>query len=424
MLKNLISKKFIRGAKNAGYLTIGNILTKIITIIGFLYIPNRLGSHNYGLYTTAFAFTGLFSILGFGGLNMVILREASKEKEAINRYINKVINLRIILSIIQILTVFIVANTIKKYSGLLLILIYIVSFELVYKNIRSIFKALIQADEKMKFLSVYNIVYTFTRIVGTVVILYFNNDIISILVYRLLVDILSLYFLYQKVSSIIDFNLNLNLRNIKIPFFIFKQSLVFSLLGFAGALAMKIDVTMLSLLSTPEEVGVYGLAEKIVKQFEMLRGVTITAFFPIFVKRFNKGAVRLKKIIKVFFILFVISLGLASLLSFILDDIVKLLFSDEYLLSAKILKVLSFYLVVYFSNIPLTLCIRSAHKEKYLLYMYPFSIIINILLNYILYYRMGIIGFAYSTLAVRSFQLVFIFSFVMLIMRRQENIFK
>ena len=44
---------------------------------------------------------------------------------------------------------------------------------------------------------------------------------------------------------------------------------------------------MISYLGTARDVGTYGVAYKIAIQGVMLRNVTATAFFPIFVKHFH-----------------------------------------------------------------------------------------------------------------------------------------
>jgi len=51
---------------------------------------------------------------------------------------------------------------------------------------------------------------------------------------------------------------------------------------------------------------------------------------------------------------------------------------------------------------------QSVGLEKYILYMYPVSITINILLNYYLFNSMGMIGLAYSTLVVQFFILLYL----------------
>ena len=65
--------------RNIGYLTVGNIISQIISFIGALYIPNLLGPERYGVYNTVFAYVGIFSVFTFSGLNKVVIRESSKD---------------------------------------------------------------------------------------------------------------------------------------------------------------------------------------------------------------------------------------------------------------------------------------------------------------------------------------------------------
>ena len=65
----MVSKKdIVRGVKNASYLTIGDIIGRIIALISFVYITRMLGPYDYGIYATVGAFVGFFVLFSFGGV--------------------------------------------------------------------------------------------------------------------------------------------------------------------------------------------------------------------------------------------------------------------------------------------------------------------------------------------------------------------
>ena len=67
------------GLKNVSYLTVGNIISQAIGLIGFFYIARILGTKHYGMYVTVIAFVSFFHLFTFTGLSKVIIREGSKE---------------------------------------------------------------------------------------------------------------------------------------------------------------------------------------------------------------------------------------------------------------------------------------------------------------------------------------------------------
>ena len=101
----MISKRFSRGLKNATYLTIGNFIIRVLTLIAFIYIPNKLGNEKYGWYVASASIVTLFSFISFGGLTKVILREASKDIEGINNIINDIFTLKVLLTASQIIMI-------------------------------------------------------------------------------------------------------------------------------------------------------------------------------------------------------------------------------------------------------------------------------------------------------------------------------
>jgi len=102
--------------------------------------------------------------------------------------------------------------------------------------------------------------------------------------------------LYRIVGKRLNLKFSLDFEKIRIPKRYIKEGLVFSLIGIGGLLTLKMDIAMLSWMATPEEVGVYGLAEKIVSKVASFRGIMLTAFFPVFIKRFNANPVKLSLI--------------------------------------------------------------------------------------------------------------------------------
>lgn len=406
-----LNKKILHGFKNATYLTIANFLSTVISLVGFIYIPNKLGVTNYGYYVTAGSFVSLFSILTFEGLTKVVLREASRDIKQVSRFIHNLFLLKLLLSIFQVISIFIVALFIQKYDWYLKILIFIASTEAVYRALNTIPQAIIQAKEEMKYLSVLSVVQSLIRVSGIMLLLHFFNNLFVVMVYIATVNLIFVFIYYNKLQKIISFDFPFFKISgkIKIPKRLIQEAFVFTLIGIGGKLSLSIDVAMLSWIATPEEVGIYGIAEKLVNKLVMFRGIILTAFFPIFIKRFHQGAVKISKLYKTSAAIMGLTLILALMISFFSSDLIGLLYKNEYHRAAPIISVLVFYLVFFFSNLPFSTAIQSVGLEKILLYLYPATIILNIVLNYTLYQSFGIIGFACSTLTV---QLIIYFYFV------------
>ena len=412
MIKKILSKSISsdakRGLKNSLYLTSANIVTKIILLVGFVYIPNRLGIHDFGLYSAALSFVALFYIFGFEGVSKVIIRDSIKDEDKLLSVLNNIFNFKIMLSIIQVISILVIATFIPSYNQELLLIILIASNEVVFKGMKTIPSAIIQANEEIKTLSKITVTHSLFRVVGMVVVLFIVNNLLIMMIYIALVNVIFIYIYYKTMNKIVKVDLSFSIKQIKIPMSVFKQGLVFTLIGAGSILSTKIDVFMLSIMSTINDVAIYGLSEKIIFQFEMLRGIILIAFYPIVIKHFKNGHAKLWTLFATTIIIFIGTIIMAFIYSYYAENIIKFLYADSYIYTAKISAVLFFYLAFVFSNLPFSTVLQSVGLEKYILYMYPVSIIINIGLNYYLFHDMGMIGFAYSTLIVQLFILLYL----------------
>jgi O-antigen/teichoic acid export membrane protein len=142
-----------RTFKNVGFLTLGQGLAQVVSLIGAFYIPRLLGPEKYGTYQTVIAYVGLFSVLTFGGLNKVILRESSRNLNKIREILEATIGLKHLFSFFAILICSVIAIFIDYEKGTK-IYILIFSFSLWLKALDGTFNVIYQAHEKMKYMAI------------------------------------------------------------------------------------------------------------------------------------------------------------------------------------------------------------------------------------------------------------------------------
>ncbi len=181
---------------------------------------------------------------------------------------------------------------------------------------------------------------------------------------------------------------------------VLKPAFRFSLIVFLGTLATKIDLLMISQLGSDAEVGIYGVAYKIVERMNVLRNLVATAFFPVFVKRFEHGMVKESLFLK-YSLIMLISIGMLAVI-FIMyaEQVIAFVLGIEYIGSARILALLVAAQAFVWISIPYTTAAQATHNESILLLGTGIAATLNIPLNYYLYHSNGIVGIAYSTLIV------------------------
>ncbi|UCC38810.1 MAG: flippase [Candidatus Aminicenantes bacterium] len=401
MLRKILNTKntdfsLIRGLKNASYMSVGNLISQFVGLIGFIFIARLFGPKNYGIYTTVLAFVTFFHLFLFGGLAKAIIREGSKRKEDFEQILETTIGVRI-LFIILALFICLGATFFTNYPDYLKLFIIIYSSEIVYYGLDSFIGVIYQTTEKMQYLAYFSVS---TRVLVTglsIIFLFLGAGVLTILIINLLCKfaVLIVNFLYSK--RYIRFKFNINPR-IASP--ILKSMFIFTLIKFINVLAVKIDILMISLLSTSRDVGIYGVAHEIAREGLLLRNIVATAFFPIAVKFFHSNAIKIKTLLTYSIALFSAVFAGCFLLSFFAQDLVILVFGIKYNHSGYILSYLIFYLPLAFLTLPFATSLQATHNEKILLVVYSLGAALNAPLNIIFFYKYGLIGIAYSTLVV------------------------
>ena len=395
-VKKTLQNPFIKGFQNAAFLSGGTLISQVIGFVGFLFIARLLGPEKYGIYATVFAFVSFFHLFVLNGLSKIVVREGSRSESDLPSILEKTIGLRLFLiGTASVLCV--VSSFFTNYSPQVKVLIILFSTEVMYFGLDSFLGAIYQTKERMEYLSYYSVLTRILVAGFSILALYLGAGVGVILLVNVFFKggVLCLNYFVSRKFARFRWNFKLHLDPS-----IMKPLLVFSLMGFINTFAVRIDILMISFLSTPTDVGLYSVAHEIGREGLMLRNVIAMAFFPIAVKYF--AANKLKK-----HTLLLYGVGLAAVVFFgcvfiyyFGEDLVLLLFKQKYAASGSILKILVFYLPFTFFSLPFATCLQATHNESALLTVYSLTALTNIPLNIILFYRFGLIGIAYSTIIV------------------------
>jgi len=385
-----------RGLKNASYLSLGNLVSQAVGFVGFLFIARLFGPEKYGIYVTVLAFVTFFEIFDLSGLLKVIVREGSKDVASLERTLNDTIFLKTIFFSLA-LVLCIGASFLTHYSHTIKALIILFSLELVYSGLESFLSAIYQTVEKMQYLAAFTVLTRVLITVLSIVFLYLGAGVLAILLVNLFSRYLVLLIDYVCSRRFAKFRFNFRLH---LDPRILKATIIFSLMGIINTVAIKIDVLMISFLAASRDVGIYSVAQEFIKEGIILRNMAAMAFFPIAVKYFHSGTMRIRTLLRYSFVLFFGVLAGCVVLSFFAPDIVILFFGDKYAASGEIFRLLLFCLPVAFFMLPFTTALQATHNEQFLLIVFAIAAALNVPLNILFFYEFGLIGIAYSTLVV------------------------
>lgn len=331
-------------------LAIIQILNYVLPFITLPYLSRVLDVDRLGLVFFAQVFMDYFFRLAmfgfdFSGVRSIAINRDDKEKT--NLIFNSILCVQLIFLIISFIILSVLIILVPKFRADAIV--YYFTFLSVIGNI-FIFTWFYQGMERMKFITILNII---TKIIGLLLIFLFiknNNDYYLVPLFNslgaLVAGIISLIFI-KKVFKIKFF-----IPNKEDIINTIKYSSQFFLTKVAIALYRQTNAFVLGLAVSTSAVAYYTSADKIFWAIFALYNTFINALFPYMSK--NKDIIFFKKILKY---LIILAIGFSLFLVITSKFLIILFFTEKMLPAINILRIFAltsgFYLFVDLLGFPL-----------------------------------------------------------------------
>jgi O-antigen/teichoic acid export membrane protein len=382
-------------AKNTFWVAFGNIVGRLIRAVLIIYAARILGTEGYGIFSYALSFVAIFGIFSDIGVSTVLMREVSKNKNEIGKYISTSFVVKIVLVVIgSLLTLFIgpALTKIPEVIPLLPVVAILVFFE----SLREFTFALVRAKEKMELEAVINIVTNIAVTVFGLIILITARNEKGLLIAYTIGSTIGTLFSYWVVRS-----------DLKGIFSFFDGSLVKKILveawpiglyGLLSGLMISTDTIMLGWFRNASEIGIYSAAQRPVQILYMLPSFLVAALFPTLARLANQDRARFRSVLEQGLkIIFLISLPIVTGSLILSKGIIFLLFGSEFAAASLSFSILSITLVSASAGIILGNAIFACGEEKFLIKSLTIGFLSNLAFNFLLIPSYGAWGSAIST---------------------------
>jgi len=269
----------------------------------------------------------------------------------------------------------------------------------------STFMAVNRAVENFYTEAVLNILRSVLFFLVILVFIFFKVRVVGVVVALLastvLVFMLSMYD-QMRVSEVF-----LSKTTIRQTYQYITRAAPFAVLNVVGPVFMEIDIIMLSWLTTYSSVGIYNAPYRIILFLYAIPFALRRALFPNLSNLIKNNKEEAEKVIKASLRLITfIAIPLASGLIIMADDIVGLLFPEEYFGSSTVLKIMAIMLVLHYLRSIYNVILFSDNKERIAVSIFLAVTILNILLDVIFIQRHDYVGAAYASLIAEAFLVV------------------
>ena len=394
-------------AKGAGLVFFGMIISKLL---GYLYrlIIARIGTQEYGLLSIGFAVIGIVVVLALLGLDAGVVRyvayfKGKNDKARIKGVIVDALRISLPLSILFGIVMYLSADYMANsifHNAELSFIIKIFSFTIPFYTLSRVALAALKGFQRIEY-EIYSrsIFENLARIILTLLVLYLGYSLFgaatAYMVSIVLMSFLAFYYLERKVFPFLKDHFK--------TIYSSKELISYSWpLMFSSLLYLVIvwtDILMIGYFKDVANVGIYNAALPTADLMLVVPVALISLFTPVitelFAKKKNEDINRVYKTTTKW--IFFINLPIFLIMIFFSKAILNILFGSDYVSGASSLMVLaSGYLIGVMFNTSEGI-LNMIKKSRLILFNAAIAAVVNIILNYILIPRYGIVGGAFAT---------------------------
>jgi len=418
---------FQKYLQNTSWMFFGRFFTLGISFFIGIYIARYLGPSNYGLLAYVTSFVGLFGFITSFGIDNIVSREIIKDHNKKDELIGTAFYMKIIGSIIAIIAVIIISLiTTKDIFTLGLIWIFSLTFIPQAFNIIEIY---FQSQVLSKKVVTAQIISNIISAILKIFVITLGKGI-----FWLMIIFIIEAFIYAIILLFSFRNFGNHIQNWKfdttVSKSLLKDSWPLMLSTVAIGIYMKIDQVMIKNMLGNEQVGIYAVAAKLSEVWYFIPAIICTSLFPSIIQAMNTSKELFEnRMKKLYFIMFWLSISIATFITIFSHLIIKILFGMAYMGAVTTLQIYVWAGVGVSLGFAMTQYLIAKNYTRIFFAVTIFGAITNIILNLILIPKYGINGSAWATLvaySVATFTIIFFkkSKYQVWLMIKSLNIFK
>ncbi|HYA33198.1 MAG TPA: flippase [Candidatus Bathyarchaeia archaeon] len=398
----LTQGSLVRGVKNSVFLFGGNAISAVISFVITIYIARILPLADFGSYITVISFVTLFGIFTDFGINTVVIREGAKNPEDTHSLIFSTMGLKYLLSLASMLAVIVFA-LFTPYTFEVKALIVLMSITLLMGGVGSMFSAVFNIYQDMKYISIIQIAERLTFASFAFVFLVVGLGVPGVILAVIIAAFVSLTLNFVISQRIHEYRLNFRpILDSKTRSEILMPAFWFGIAGLLGTVWQRVDTIMLSLLANMTQVGLYTPAVNYVGIGDMAVLALTGAFFPIISRTVHERIITRKELSKYLGYFAVAGLVIVAITYAFGGELMILAFGPKFTESIVFINILVIGFAVNLITIPTALMLDATNNQKVHVVNATYLTGTNIGLNWILIPTLGALGAAYATTISQS----------------------
>lgn len=387
--------------KNTSYLLIARTIFRLLTAVVLIYMAQYLSTEEYGMYSTALAWSNVFLALNDLGMSTLIVRESARNPKLLPVYFGNTLFVETILSIFFFFVTIGIGKFLHYDHTTILMIALLTAAGLIFE-FRKVVRGIFRVRMELKLVAVMEVVNGLLYLGATLGIIHFitntHTGLLALGHTRLWTNVLVIVILFIII-----------LRNIKPKFAskqlwpMIKQSYLFTLYNMFFMLYFQIDQIIISIIKGESAVGTYSASANIVIFFLFIPIMLFQVIMPLMYRLSRNNIERYKRInltIWRYLSAFGVPAGIG--ISLLASEIILLVYPDRYAASIPLLTVMGIFYSIRMLGISQGNSMTTTDRQGMRALIQILSVGVNIILDIILVTKFGALGATISTLITES----------------------
>jgi O-antigen/teichoic acid export membrane protein len=369
-----------RVVANSAWMLLAQMVAALIGGGVSIYAIRNFTTSSWGHYSTALALVALFSVLSGAGLAPLALREMTSSPGLQATILGRTFQALAWTSTTALAALFIATAALgypREVIVLVLLLAPSVLLDPALANLAAAFNARSRLDYVARFQIVQAVIYGASAVVVIAASLGVTGLAVATITASLCAAVLALVLLRAKLG------LTLRLRHGAHTVWAFVRSAIpIAGINVVAVVYARVDIVMLSVLSTSSNVAFYTVPYGLVRLSWLLPSVVSAAFFPLLSRRLQTNRADAEYlfflVVRVFLFL---SVPISLLLALSAPTVLPLVFGDPYSHSTAVLQIMAWTSVLGFQNYILWYGVLASRAERTVFFIQMAGLVLNVAIN-------------------------------------------
>jgi len=401
---------FLKYLKNTLWLFGEKILRIVVGLFVGIWVARYLGPEQFGLFSYAQSFVGLFTAIATLGLDGIVVRELVKDESRRDELIGTAFWLNI-LGALGVLIVLAIAINFTSNDSYTSSLVFIIASATIFQSF-NVVDMYFQSKVLSKYIVYANVISLFISSIVKITLILNEAPLIAF-AWVILFDsfILASGFIYFYLKnrrhneqpnrySVFDTESSFAWKfNKSTAFSLLKDSWPLILSGIVISIYMKIDQVMIKEMMNAEAVGQYAAAVRLSEAWYFIPMVIASSLFPAIINAKKQSEeLYYARLQKLYSLMVWLAIAIALPMTFLSDWVVHFLYGEQYNQAGSVLMIHIWAGVFVFLGVASGKWLLSENLQIFSTVNTSIGAIVNIWLNYILIPKIGVSGAAWATL--------------------------